>query len=51
MKYQNVYDTIGNLWGNKGIGYHKVNEQITGLNFKSNTGTIDSLTVKVFGIL
>ena len=50
MKYQNVYD-INNLYGNKGIGYHKVNEQITGLNFKPNTGTIDSLTVKVFGIL
>jgi len=49
IKYQNAYD-ISNLYGNKGIGYHKVNEQITGLNFISNTGTIDSLTVKVFGI-
>jgi len=49
MKLQNVYD-ISNLYGNKGAGYHKVSEQITGLNFLANSGTIDNMTIKVFGI-
>ena len=38
------------LIGNKGIGVHKVAEQITGFNLFPNSGTYDYLEVKVYGV-
>jgi hypothetical protein len=36
--------------GFRGVGMHKVTEQITGVNFFMDTGNIDSATVNVYGI-
>ena len=38
------------LIGNKGIGVHKSAEQITGFNLFPNSGTYDTLEVKVYGL-
>ena len=36
--------------GNKMIGVHKSAEKITGLNFRSNIGTTEQITVKTYGL-
>ena len=36
--------------GFRGVGMHKVTEQITGVNFFLDTGNIDSATINVYGI-
>ena len=38
------------LVGNKGIGVHKVAEQITGFNLFPNSGSYDFLEVNVYGL-
>ena len=38
------------LVANKGIGVHKVAEQITGFNLFPNSGSYDFLEVKVYGV-
>ena len=38
------------LIGNKGIGVHKVAEQITGFNLFPNSGSYDYLEVSVYGV-
>jgi hypothetical protein len=36
--------------GNKMIGLHKSAEKITGLNFRSNIGTTEQITVRTYGL-
>lgn len=36
--------------GYKMIGVHKVAEQITGINFFPRSGTLDNMTINVFGV-
>jgi len=44
-----AYYSSGGL-GYKMIGVHKVAEQITGINFFPRSGTLDNMTINVYGV-
>tara|TARA_Y100000361_G_scaffold139447_1_gene142511 strand:+ start:256 stop:768 length:513 start_codon:yes stop_codon:yes gene_type:complete len=47
--HSSAYYSGGGL-GYKMIGVHKVAEQITGINFFPRSGTLDNMTINVYGV-
>ena len=44
------FNNANGLEGTKAIGVYKVAEQITGINIGVNTGTLDDINLKVYGV-